>query len=224
MKSINFWTALMLCSLFAFSCTNLRIEKRRYNKGLHIHSSSKSRAASSPSETALEKNRAESQPAPSSYTTVSSFDKKTDAPKSSSKVLTYSSHSKEETAVQMDNMKPKKVVTTPRKEQNSMNRTDHINNAESVHESNIISKLESETVTVKPTHTVGSAILSVFGWIFLSFGTLVLIWAAIFFGWFGIFGILIALGILLLGVILVVIGARLKGNNDKSDGKVASTD
>lgn len=218
MKSINFWTALMLCSLFFFSCANLRIEKRRYNKGLHIHSSSKSRTVSSPSETALEKNRAESQPAPSSYITVSSFDKKTDSPKSSSKVGIDGSHSKTISVVQSDNMNPKKVAASPREDQNGIIRTDRINTAESVHESNNASKLENETSTVKPTHTVGSVILSVFGWIFLSFGTLVLIWAAIFFGWFGIFGILIALGILLLGVILVVIGARIKGNNDKGDG------
>mgnify|MGYP005820550559 CR=1 FL=1 len=222
MKSINLWTALILCSLFVFSCTNLRIEKRRYNKGLHIHSSSKSRTASSPSTTVLEKNRAESQPKPSSYNTVSSFDKKTDAPKSSSKASIDGLHSKAVTVVQMDNMKPKKDVTTPRKEQNSMKRTERINNAKPVHESKNVSKQVSKVSTVKPTHTVGSIILSVFGWIFLSFGTLVLIWAAIFFGWFGIFGILIALGILLLGVILVVIGARIKGNNDKSDAKASS--
>jgi hypothetical protein len=217
MKSINLWTALILCSLFLFSCANLRIEKRRYNKGLHIHSSSKSRTASSSRETALEKNRAESQPEQSSYTTVSSFDKKKDSRKSSSTALTEDSYSKEVSAVQLDDMNPKKDATTQQEGQNSIIRTDHIKTVQSVHESKNASKLVSNTSTVKPTHNVGSVFLSVFGVIFLAVGTLVLIWAVLFFGWVGLYGVLIALGILILGIIMLVISKRIMDDDGKSD-------
>jgi hypothetical protein len=215
MKSINFWIALTLCSLFLFSCANLRIEKRRYNKGLHIHSSSKSRTASTSSKTPFEKNRAESQPAPSSYTTVSSFDKKTDSRRSSSTASTDDSYSKEVSAVQLDNMNPIKEATTPRKDQNNINRTEHIGKVESVHESNNTTRPVSKASTVKPTHNVGSVILSVFGVIFLAVGTLVFIWAVLFFGWVGLYGVLIALAILLLGIVMLVIGIRIMDDDGK---------
>lgn len=223
MKSINFCTALILCSLFVFSCTNLRIEKRRYNKGLHIHSSSQSKTAASSSETALEKDRAENQSTPGSSKTVRFFIKNVNSPKSSSTALTDGLHSKTVSVVQSDNLNPKKVVTTPRERQNSMNRTDRFKSVESVNASKKASKQVSKVNTVKPTHTLGSAILSVFGWLFLVLGTLILIWAILFFGWAGIYAVIIALALLFLGMIFLIFGTMIKENNQKSEAKTTNT-